>query len=287
MSTPENQNSAFKDRVREDWTRGALAWRKWHGPFVELTESATGQIVAAAQAAQEMHILDVASGSGEPALTLADAVGPRGRVTATDLVPEMLSIAEEHARARGLTNIEFRQADAEALPFADASFDAVTCRFGIMFCPNAEVALREIRRVLKPGGRAAFLVWGAFEKNPYFTTTAGVFMQHVKLPPPPPGTPTPFTFAEPGSLSTAMQAAGFKGIVEEAVTIPWVFPGPAQKCWDFIHEVTGPVFHRFFAALPPDRHAQVLAEVLAAIGRYQEGRRVHFSADVIVVTGMR
>ena len=127
MSTPEvTKTERLKEQVRQDWTRNAPSWRKGKAQHEEQTRAATEAITKAAQIKLGMQVLDLASGTGEPALTLAEAVGPDGHVTATDLVPEMLAVAEESARQRGLTNITFRQVDAEALPFPDRSFDVVT-----------------------------------------------------------------------------------------------------------------------------------------------------------------
>src|SRR5439155_5325472 len=107
-----------------------------------------------------LDVLDLASGTGEPALTLAPLVLPGGTVTATDLLPEILAVAEEQAAQQGRANLRCGVADAGDLPFADASFDRVTCRFGVMFFPDVPRALREVCRVLRPGGRAAFTAWG-------------------------------------------------------------------------------------------------------------------------------
>src|SRR5258708_19434704 len=139
-----------------------------------------------------MRFLDLASGGGDPALSIAAAVGPSGRVTASDMGPGMISLAQELARKKGLPNIEFREANAESLPFADASYDVLTCRFGIMFFPDLGKALRECFRVLKPGGRAAFVAWGKKEQ-PFFAATAAILLKHVPFPPPPPTPPPPTT----------------------------------------------------------------------------------------------
>src|SRR5439155_17125048 len=104
--------------------------------------------------------LHLASGARDPALSIATELAPPGRVPATDLGPGMMSLAGELARKKGLTNIDFREANAESLPFADKSYDVLTCRFGVMFFPDLPKALRECFRVLKPLGRAAFVAWG-------------------------------------------------------------------------------------------------------------------------------
>ncbi len=215
----------IKEQTRRDWSGGAAAWRKWNPQFVVLSRAATAAIIQAAGVTAGMQVLDLASGTGEPALSLAEAVGAQGHVTATDLALEMLLITEEYARQRGLTNLTCKPADAEALPFPDQSFDVVTCRFGVMFFPNPGQAFHEIRRVLKPGGRATFVAWGALDQNPYFTTTVGVFMRHVQLPPPPLDTPTPFTFARTGTLSAALQEAGFTQVAGRDPQHSLEFPG--------------------------------------------------------------
>ena len=103
--------------------------------------------------------VDLASGPGEPAVTIARLVGPDGGVVATDLVEEMLAGARRRI-ADGVGNLEAQTADMQDLPFADGSFDRVTCRFGIMFAPEPARAFAEVRRVLRPGGKCAFMVWG-------------------------------------------------------------------------------------------------------------------------------
>src|SRR5205085_10183488 len=111
-------------------------------------------------------VLDVASGPGEPALSIAAAIAPTGgHVTATDLVPEMLDAATTNASERGVTNVTFQQADAEALPFPDAAFDAVTCRFGVMLFPDVQQARGEMRRGLKPDGQLGGTGWGPREPD--------------------------------------------------------------------------------------------------------------------------
>src|SRR6267142_1684770 len=160
MSTPSvspdpAKIQKFREVLHQEWTgdRTVAAWRKWHARIATFTRGATEAILEGAHLRPGMRVLDLASGVGDPALSVAEEIAPGGRVTATDLGPGMMSLAEELARKKGLTNIEFREASAEALPFPSESYDVLTCRFGIMFFPDLPKALRECLRVLKPGGR--------------------------------------------------------------------------------------------------------------------------------------
>jgi ubiquinone/menaquinone biosynthesis C-methylase UbiE len=275
----------WKEQARDEWAAGAAAWRKWHAPFAAMSRAATDAIVRAVQATPGMQILDVASGTGEPALALAAAVAPTGAVVASDLVPEMLADIEGIARRQGLTNLACRQAEAEELPFDDHTFDGVTCRFGAMNFVDAPRGLGEMRRVLKPGGRAAFVAWGPRDQNPFFHATMAPVLKRVQLPPPEPGAPNTFKFARPGSLSEALRAAGFRQVEEESRAIRWVWPGPVEEFWAASREY-GPSFRQLVRHLPADEVDAAVAEILANLRRYGDGRQVDFPAVIVVATGL-
>ena len=112
-------------------------------------------------------------------------------------------------------------------------------------------------------------------------------MRYAQLPPPPPGTPSPFSFARPGTLGTALREAGFAGVQEETRTIPWSFTGSVTDCWRDIQEIGAPAFHRIFAALTPEQHEQGNREVLAAIRAHDDGTQVNFPAVVVAAVGER
>src|ERR1700675_110827 len=128
MAPPPPPPPGPKKTTRQDWLAAAPAWKKVYSQPAFQSRQATELVVQGAALSSGMHVLDLASGSGEPALSVATAVGPEGRVTATDLLREMLQIAEENASARGIKNIDFRAADAEQLPFPARLFDRITCR---------------------------------------------------------------------------------------------------------------------------------------------------------------
>jgi ubiquinone/menaquinone biosynthesis C-methylase UbiE len=279
----------FRDNLRQEWTGEATvtAWRKWHAQIAAFTHGATEAILEAAQVRLGQRVLDLACGVGDPALTIAAQVAPSGRVTATDMGPGMMSLAEELARKRGLTNIEFREANAESLPFADASYDVVTCRFGIMFFPDLGKALRECLRVLKPGGRAAFVAWGKREQ-PFADTTAGIVMEHLPTPPPPPDPngPSLFMFGETGRLRRALESAGFRRVHEEDRIIAGRWADSLERYWEQFTEVAAP-FRPLLEQLTPEKKEQARLESLAALKKFWNGKELNMPLEIVIGSGMR
>lgn len=262
-----------------------VAAEKWKAKSAFMGSAVTEALVAYARPQPGMQVLDLASGTGEPAISLASKVGPAGHVTALDLSAELLDIAEQRARQRQLTNVTTRHADAHRLPFSDASFDLITCRFGVMFFSNPDEALQEAHRVLKPGGRACFLAWGPFEQ-PYWASTMGVVHRHVGGPLMAADGFDIFRFAQPGSLSAALQRAGFGNVEEETKTLPWTWPGSAEEVWEYAQAVSTP-FRPLLDRVKPDQWGELNAEVHAAIRAYQDGNSVKFGAAVVLAAGVR
>ncbi|MGE5207266.1 MAG: class I SAM-dependent methyltransferase [Chlamydiota bacterium] len=242
----------------------------------------TQAIVQLAAAQPGMQVLDLACGTGEPAISLASQVASHGRVAAIDINAELLEVARGRALQKNLGNVSFQRSDAHALPFRDASFDLVTSRFGVMFFEDIGGALREARRVLRPGGRIALLAWGPFEQ-PYFLSTVAVVLSHVAGPMLQPGAPNMFRFSQPGSLSKVLQEADFVHVEERTVTVPWSWPGTPEEVWQYFREVTAP-FRPLFAGIPQEKARQVDADVMAAISRHYDGRQVNFTADVVLAS---
>lgn len=242
----------------------------------------TQAIVQLAAARPGMQVLDLACGTGEPAISLASQVGPQGRAVGIDINVELLEVARDRTRQRRLNNVEFRQADAHALPFSSESFDLVTSRFGVMFFDDIARALGEACRVLRPRGRIALLAWGPFQQ-PYFLTTIAIVRRHVTASTLQPDTLNMFRFSQPGSLTAALKQAGFTRIEERTVTVPWSWPGPPEEVWEYFREVTVP-FRPLLASIPPDKAEQVNAEVIASVRRHYDGKQVNFTADVVLAS---
>lgn len=262
-----------------------VASEKWKAKSAAMGQGVTDALVAYARPSPGMRVLDLASGTGEPAITLALRVRERGRVTALDLSGELLEIAAQRAKTRGLANFTTRQADAHSLPFADNTFDLATSRFGVMFFRDPGLAFRELRRVLRPAARACFVAWGSFDQ-PYWQTMIGVVHRHVGGSLIAPGEPNPFRFAESGSLSAVLRDAGFHDVEEETKVLPWTWPGPPEEIWDQVR-ASAVAFRPLLERVPAEKWPQVHEEVQAAVRHYSDGEKIAFGATVVLASGAK
>jgi len=239
--------------------------------------------VDAARVRPGMAVLDLASGSGQPALTIARHVAP-GTVTATDLSKAMLSVVADNARSEGIGNVETKVADGQSLPFPDATFDLVTSRFGVMFFADTPRALGEIRRVLKKGGRAAIMVWGAPEPGSQFGTMVLPYTKRLAVKPDPDG-PGPMRFAEPGKLRTLVEAAGFRDVKEEILRIPSPFRGTPQEFFASMMDIAVP-FRMAVASLSEEDRRAAEQEANANLQALYDGTFTRVTSPVLIVTGL-
>ena len=284
MQTTESKVAEFKERVQKEWTGAepAAAWEKHYADMKQQLAKVTRAIVDAAQPQQGDTILDLASGTGEPALPLARRVSPGGKVIATDLSEEMLDVLRKNAKNEGVDNIETRYADAHSLEFPDKSFDKVTSRFGVMFFVETDRALAEIRRVLKPGGRVALMVWGAPQPGSYFGAAVMPYMKRLEVKPDPDG-PGPMRFAEPGKLVNLMKDAGYKDIKEESHVIPAPYNGSPEKVLTSMFEIAGP-FRNAAATLSDEARAEAKDEAIGNLNSLYDGTHTNVTAPVMIVT---
>jgi SAM-dependent methyltransferase len=271
----------------QDWgTQFRLvASEKWKAKSAAMGTPVTEALVEYARPATGMRVLDLASGTGEPAISLACRVGPDGHVTALDLSGDLLQIATERAQARGLKNLSTQQADAHRLPFPENSFDLATSRFGVMFFAEPRVALQELRRVLRTGARACFLAWGPFDQ-PYWQSTMGVVHRYVGGPLLAPEGPNPFRFSEPGSLSAVLRTAGFNAVEEQTKTLPWSWPGPVDEVWEQAQAVAVP-FRPMLERVPAEKWPEIHAAVHEAVRKYSDGETIAFGASVVLASGKK
>ena len=194
--------------VIDQWSGAAPFWEKHNEVIRQMFAPITQALIEDGLIGNRDAVLDIATGPGEPALSVAALVGPEGKVIGIDPVPEMVAAARRAADRMGYRNAQFNVAFADDLPFPADTFDAVVSRFGAMFFPSPVDAVREILRVLKPGRKLAMAVWSLAETNPFFYTLSQVIERYVDSPPPAPDAPDAFRFASPGKLREVLAEAG-------------------------------------------------------------------------------
>jgi SAM-dependent methyltransferase len=275
--------SKFEAKVRTEWIdeSTAAAWRRWHDKSVVFWSEFTEALLDVSNLGPGHRVLDLASGTGDPAIAIAERVGPSGSVTVTDLSPQMIEIAKENAAKAGLANLSFEVVDAHALPYDDASFDRVTCRLGVMYFWDCRRALAEIHRVLKPGGIASFVAWGRMDDNEYMKAAMDPFKRRRPPPEPPPGAPTPYRFGKEGSLSDELRASGFTRVSETSDRVRMNWPGPPGELWTRLYEVSAPM-RPYFDSFPQDVRIHAIGESTANLAAYYDGREVSTEATIVV-----
>lgn len=266
------------------WRESAPYWAKYHALIREMFAPVTRALIEDAAIVEGQSVLDVAGGAGEPSLTIAEVVGPTGSVTCTDAVAEMVESARSQACDRGLTNMQFRQCKADALPFPDRSFDVAVSRMGAMFFPDPVLAFREMLRVTKPGGVLTFAVWHKSELNPYAYTVTEVLSRHIETPPPDPDALDAFRFAEPGKLAGLLRSAGAINIRERVFRFHIEAPLSPEEFWQMRSEISETLRNKLknFSAA---EQAHIAKQIQSAVREFFPNNQMKFPAQMHIVTG--
>ena len=232
-------------------------------------------------------VLDVAGGSGEPSLTIAERVGPTGSVTCTDVVSEMVAAAQNESQRRGLTNVAFRQCAADSLPFENNSFDAVVCRLGVMFFPDPLAGLREMLRVTTREAALSLAVWGKSELNPFSYLITDVLARHFGTAgSADPNAPGAFRFAEPDSLARILRQAGAIEVKERPLKFQISAPISPKEFWAMRSETSGTLREKL-ATLSAPQQELIAREVQQAVREFFPNDQMRFPAQMIIVSGMK
>jgi ubiquinone/menaquinone biosynthesis C-methylase UbiE len=268
------------------WTNSARYWEKNHKVIRQMFAPVAQALVVDSQIARQQKVLDVATGPGEPALMLAEIVGPEGNVFGVDPIPEMITGARRAADRLGLTNITFEVASADQLPFPDATFDAVISRFGIMFFPSPVDGVREMLRVLKPRRKLALAVWASADRNPFHYVLSRIIDQYVESPPVDPDAADAFRFASSGKLLKIFSDAGVVAPTERALQFKIEAPISTEEFWTLRCEMSE-AFRGKIASLPDEVQAGIKSQALEAFREYSSERGMSFPAEVLILSGSK
>lgn len=228
-----------RDQRRESWVKFSPGWEKREELFTDFLKPMSNEIIRLIHSKKNKIVLDVGLGRGEPGLTIASILNS-GKVVITGIAEDMLRIVRDKAMQKGIRNYETIACDVGELPFADNTFDAISCPFGFMFFPDMLLAAKEMFRVLKPGGKIATSVWNIPEKNFWITVIMDAINQNIELPMPAVDAPGMFRCANDHLIADLFLKAGLKNIVVKEV-------GGRMNCettavyWDVMTDVAPPV----------------------------------------------
>jgi ubiquinone/menaquinone biosynthesis C-methylase UbiE len=214
----------FKTVQRQSWNNVAEGWKQWWETFEKGAQRLSNRLIELAKIKSGQRVLDIATGIGEPAVSIAKMVGTGGHVLATDISTQMLYIAKQRAASLGLQEIiEFKESDTEKLDLPNSHFDAVLCRWGLMFLPNIDVTINKIYSSLVHQGLFATAVWADAPKVPVISFAVRIIGELVQMAAPQPGTPNPFSLADTKRLENSMVETGFINVQKERVNVTFEF----------------------------------------------------------------
>jgi ubiquinone/menaquinone biosynthesis C-methylase UbiE len=268
------------------WSGSAPYWEKHREIIRQMFAPVTEALIADAQIASGQTVLDVATGPGEPALSVAKRVGPEGKVHGIDPIPEMVAAARRAASQLNVKNAQFDVAFADQLPFPADTFDAAISRFGVMFFPSPADGVREILRVLNPGRRLALAVWHSADRNPFHYVLSRVVDRYIESPPLAPDAPDAFRFASPGKLLEIFKQAGVAAPVERLLNFHIEARVPIEDFFTLRLEMSDKLRGKI-AKLSDEQRQKVKREALASLSEYNTPEGFRFPAEVLIVSGTK
>jgi ubiquinone/menaquinone biosynthesis C-methylase UbiE len=245
----------YRQASLDIWDQMAAGWeddRRW----VWESSRVVGEwLVDALDPQPGETVLELACGVGDTGLAAAAPLGASGRLISTDFSAEMVAAARRRADELGVSNVEFRTMDAGRMDLDDDSVDGVLCRWGYMLMADPAAALTETRRVLRPGGRLAFSVWGDPAANPWASVPAQAIYQHTGQTPPDPLAPGIFAMASENRTRELLSEAGLTPQRVELVEMEWAFDSPDDH-WHYVLDLAG-ALAMTVRSLPEPEQAEV------------------------------
>ena len=277
MTSPEDalaQLEAERQQCKALWDALAPGWHAWREELWNTSRQVSEWMIRRLDPQPGDTVLELAAGLADTGLMAARLVGETGRVIITDFAPEMVAVARRRAQEMGVRNAEFRVLDAERMDLETDSVDGVLCRWGYMLMIDPAAAFAETRRVLRPGGRLAFSVFAAPERNPALSLASRVLVTQGHITPPDPEAPGIFAMADPRRIRELVVGADFAEPEIEEVSYRWTF-ADHDDYWRFLTETAGAI-SPVLRALPRETQAMVREQVYEAAEQFRSGKGYTF-----------
>ena len=256
----------YRAASRESWAGAAGAWGAYRHILQAAGEPVSHWMVDAIDPQPGHRVLELAAGPGDTGFLAAEHIEPGGTLISSDAVEEMVDQARARATELGITNVEFRTLDAEWIDLPTASLDGVLVRWGYMLFADPATALRETRRVLRPGGRLALAAWADPAENPWASAPRAELATMGAITPPDPDAPDMFAFRDPQRIVGLLEETGFEDIVVEQVAIVWRYPS-LDDWWDTTLDISASVA-RAVGSLTPAQRDDLRDAVDARLAQY-------------------
>jgi len=275
-SEMSGQHETARQQSRAAWNAVAPGWYAQREELWKASRPVSEWMVRRLDPQPGDTVLELAAGLADTGLLAARLVGEVGRVIVTDFTPEMVAGARRRAEELDVQNAEFRVLDAERMDLQTDSVDGVLCRWGYMLMIDAPAAFAETRRVLRPGGRLAFSVWAARERNPALSLVGGVLEAEGHILPPEPEAPGAFAMADPGRIRELVVRAGFTEPEIEEVSFRWSF-ADQEAYWRYLTETSASALP-VLRSLSPEVQNTVREQVHEAARPFHSGQGYDFPA---------
>jgi SAM-dependent methyltransferase len=271
----------YRKNSLETWNRMSTGWASWRKFMWDTTTNVREWLISSLDPKPGQTILEVAAGVGDTGFAVASIVGLQGRLISTDFSPGMVDAARRRAEELGIDNADLRVLNAEKMDLDDDSVDGVICRWGYMLMADPAAALAETNRVVRPGGRLAFAVWGTPDKNLWAATPAMVMVERGAFPPPEPGAPGIFALADHGRIKELVTGAGFADPKIEEVPFTFTYDD-LDHYWRSTNELAGPLAAAI-AKLSDDDQQAVKEEVGRRVEQFRKNGGYEIPATPIGV----
>ena len=249
----------YRTESRRRWTASATGWEARADATRQMTMPVSAWMVEAIAPQPGQTVLELAAGPGDTGFLAAELIQPGGTLITSDAIPDMLSVAQRRAEALEITNVRFRQIDAEVIDIEAGSIDGVLCRWGYMLLTDPGAALRETRRVLRQGGRVALAAWAEPEANPWAVLPPRELIARGLMEPPDRSGPGQFFWGPEGAIGEALEEAGFLDYEVGSIEFGFRYPS-AREWWEATRDLAAGL-----RSVTSDMDADAQASVVASL----------------------